>query len=178
MSIFIMLWTILLIVPGIIATLRYSQAFYILADDPSKGVMQCLKESKEMMKGNKAKLFCLELSFIGWCLLIYAVILVSSSIGVSMSIFMPGDVSFGISMVILALGVVIACIGVVILMPYIMSATTIFYEMANGNMRPESDELPPLSQETFENIVLSTPETVKNEPLSKIESENPDVDDN
>lgn len=63
------LWTLLLVVPGIIAALRYSQAFYILADDPSKGVMQCVKESKGLMKGNKRKYFYLNLSFIGWMIL-------------------------------------------------------------------------------------------------------------
>ena len=68
-SIFIMLWTFCFIIPGVIASIRYSQAFYILADDPSKGVMQCIEESKWMMRGNKWKFFCLTLSFFGWALL-------------------------------------------------------------------------------------------------------------
>lgn len=68
-SFFIMLWTFCLIIPGIIASIKYSQAFYILAEDPSKGVMQCIEESKGMMYGNKAKYFSLVLSFFGWALL-------------------------------------------------------------------------------------------------------------
>ena len=56
-------------IPGIIAALRYSQAFYILADDPSKNIMQCISESRDMMMGNKSKLFRLLLSFIGWGIL-------------------------------------------------------------------------------------------------------------
>jgi len=64
-----MLWTFCFIIPGIIAAIRYSQAFYILAQDSSKGVMQCIEESKWMMRGNKWKLFCLVLSFFGWALL-------------------------------------------------------------------------------------------------------------
>ena len=64
--IFICLWTVLFIIPGIIAALRYSQAFYIFADDPSKGIKQCVEESKELMKENKMKLFSLKISFIGW----------------------------------------------------------------------------------------------------------------
>jgi len=68
-SIFIMLWTFCFIIPGIIAAIRYSQVFYILAQDPSKGVMQCIEESKWMMCGNKWKFFCLVLSFFGWALL-------------------------------------------------------------------------------------------------------------
>ncbi len=68
-NIFIFLWSLLLIVPGIIAGIRYSQAFYILAEDSSKSIMQCISESKAMMKGNKKKFFLMELSFAGWMLL-------------------------------------------------------------------------------------------------------------
>jgi len=66
---FTTLWTLLLIIPGIIAGYRYSMAFYILNDNPEIGAMEALGESKEMMKGYKWKLFCLQLSFIGWAIL-------------------------------------------------------------------------------------------------------------
>ncbi len=69
MSIFILLWALLLIIPGIIAAIRYSMCFYILADHPEMGIMEALNESKRMMRGNKWKFFCLNLSFIGWGLL-------------------------------------------------------------------------------------------------------------
>lgn len=69
MSIFIILWSLLLIIPGIIAAFRYSLCFYILADHPEMGIMEALNESKRMMKGNKWKMFCLNLSFIGWGIL-------------------------------------------------------------------------------------------------------------
>ena len=63
------LWSLLLIVPGIIAHYRYSQALYILIDDPSKSPLQCLRESSALMDGHKKALFTLDLSFIGWYLL-------------------------------------------------------------------------------------------------------------
>lgn len=69
MSILIFLWALLLIVPGIIAALRYSMSFYILADHPEMGIMEAINESKRMMRGNKWKFFCLNLSFIGWGIL-------------------------------------------------------------------------------------------------------------
>lgn len=69
MSIFILLWSLLLIIPGIIAAYRYSMAFYILDDNPELGAMDALKESKKMMIGYKGKLFLLHLSFIGWTIL-------------------------------------------------------------------------------------------------------------
>ena len=69
MNLFIFLWLLLLIVPGIVAAYSYRMVFYILIDNPEIGVMEALRKSKEMMHGYKAKLFCLDLSFIGWGLL-------------------------------------------------------------------------------------------------------------
>jgi uncharacterized membrane protein len=69
MGIFIFLWVLLFIIPGIIAVFRYSQAFYIMRDHPEFSAMDCIRESKRMMTGNKAKLFTLTLSFIGWAIL-------------------------------------------------------------------------------------------------------------
>ena len=68
-SIFIFLWTLLLIVPGIIASYRYAMATYILAEHPEMGIMEAIEASKQMMDGNKWALFCLDFSFIGWALL-------------------------------------------------------------------------------------------------------------
>lgn len=69
MNLYIFLWTLLLIVPGIIAAYSYRIAFYLMIDNPEIGVSEALKQSKEMMYGYKSKLFCLDISFIGWWLL-------------------------------------------------------------------------------------------------------------
>ena len=69
MVVFIFLWALLLIIPGIIAAIAYSQTFYILAEDDTIGSMDALRKSKEMMDGYKWKYFCLGLRFIGWALL-------------------------------------------------------------------------------------------------------------
>ena len=68
-SIFIFLWSLLFIIPGIIASYRYSMAFYIMNDNPQIDIMEAINQSKAMMQGNKGRLFCLHLSFIGWALL-------------------------------------------------------------------------------------------------------------
>ena len=68
MVVFIFLWALLLIIPGIIAAFAYSQTFYILAEDDTIGSMDALRKSKEMMNGYKWKYFCLGLRFIGWAL--------------------------------------------------------------------------------------------------------------
>jgi uncharacterized membrane protein len=69
MFIFILLWTLLLIIPGIIAAYRYSLAYYILADNPNMSSLDAIRRSKELMAGNKWRLFVLQLTFIGWMLL-------------------------------------------------------------------------------------------------------------
>ena len=65
----IFLWSLLLIVPGIIAAYRYSLSTYVLLDHPEYGVMDCIRESKALTSGHKAELFKLDLSFLGWLLL-------------------------------------------------------------------------------------------------------------
>jgi len=67
--IFIILWSLLLIIPGIIAGFRYSQVWFILSEDEGIGAMDAISKSKEMMVGNKWKLFCLYCRFIGWGIL-------------------------------------------------------------------------------------------------------------
>lgn len=69
MALFIILWALLLIIPGIIAALSYSMAFFILADDRNIGPMEAIDKSKKMMYGYKWKFFLLGLRFIGWGLL-------------------------------------------------------------------------------------------------------------
>lgn len=69
MSLFIILWTLLFIIPGIIAAYRYSFALYNLCENPEIGVMEAISLSKEQTRGYKWQLFVLDLSFIGWAIL-------------------------------------------------------------------------------------------------------------
>ncbi|MCR5040524.1 MAG: DUF975 family protein [Clostridia bacterium] len=68
MEIFIGLWSLLFIVPGIVKSYAYSMAFYVKVDHPEYGWKQCLDESKRLTNGHKGELFVLDLSFIGWIL--------------------------------------------------------------------------------------------------------------
>ena len=68
-GLFTTLWTLLLIIPGIIAAYSYQMTLYILLDNPDMNVMDAIKESKRMMKGHKMDYFILQLSFIGWIIL-------------------------------------------------------------------------------------------------------------
>lgn len=67
--IYIGLWCLLLIIPGIIASYAYSMTFFILADNHNLTANEAIKASKELMQGHKTELFMLDLSFIGWILL-------------------------------------------------------------------------------------------------------------
>ncbi len=69
MGLFIFLWSLLFIIPGIIKSISYSMSFYILAEDPDISALEALNESKRLMDGHKMDFFVLLLSFIGWWLL-------------------------------------------------------------------------------------------------------------
>lgn len=121
MSVKIMLWSFLLVVPGIIASFRYSQAFYVLADNPEMSASQCIKESCRIMTGNKGRYFYLQLTFIGW------IILASIPRGLLSGL----SHSTGIGMTVLS---IILSLPVVVLDAYIMTANTAFYELATEKL--------------------------------------------
>lgn len=72
-TVFIALWSLLFIIPGIIAAYRYSQSFYVMYDNPEYSAFECIRHSSKIMRGHKGMLFVLQLSFIGWLILDYAV---------------------------------------------------------------------------------------------------------
>jgi len=68
-NLYIFLWSLLLVIPGIVKSLSYSMTPYIMADQPELSAGEAIEKSKLMMDGHKWDLFVLELSFIGWSLL-------------------------------------------------------------------------------------------------------------
>ncbi len=68
-TLYVLLWSLLLIIPGIIASYSYAMTDYILAEQPELAPREALARSKAMMTGNRWRLFCLQFSFIGWTLL-------------------------------------------------------------------------------------------------------------
>ena len=68
-GIFTFLWSLLLIIPGIIKGLAYSQTFMLLKDHPKYSIFEAITESRRRMHGYKWKYFLLNLSFIGWGIL-------------------------------------------------------------------------------------------------------------
>lgn len=99
-GIFIFLWSLLFIIPGFIAFYRYRQALYLLLEHPEMSALQCISESKRLMVGHKGELFVMDLSFIGWALLIGIADSVSEwlagAIGPSIIAQIIGVVGFGV----------------------------------------------------------------------------------
>ena len=154
---FIFLWTLLFIVPGIIASIRYSQAFFVLADDPNKSIRQCMDESKAMMRGNKWKYFLLSLSFIGWYIL--------ASV--------PGSLLSSITSTLTdsaAVTVVVSMIASLFIAPvyaYLMSSFSGFYEILAGHLIKETEPAP-----------LSAEQIVADVPIEQIEEVIEDIQAN
>jgi uncharacterized membrane protein len=130
-SIFTFLWSLLFIIPGIIAALSYSQAPFLLYDHPYKSAGWCIKESKRMMWGNKGHFFALRLSFIGWSILA----------AIPVSVFVNSRIHESLSIAEIILRFIFA-IPLIFVQIYISAADTAFYELLTGNLRAD-DEVPP-----------------------------------
>lgn len=68
-TVFIALWSMLFVIPGIVAAYRYRFALYNLYENPGIGIMEALDMSKRQTVGYKAQLFLLDLSYYGWAFL-------------------------------------------------------------------------------------------------------------
>lgn len=76
-NIFIMLWCLLLLVPGIIKSCSYAMTLFILRDNPDITASEVITQSRRMMNGHKMRYFLLQLSFMGW----FALCILSGGIG-------------------------------------------------------------------------------------------------
>jgi len=82
-QLFVFLWSLLLIVPGIVKQYSYSMSYYIMIENPEMSPTEARAQSQIMMQGNKWRLFCLDFSFIGW------IILSGLTLGILMLWIMP-----------------------------------------------------------------------------------------
>ena len=68
-SVYVLLWMLLLVIPGIVASYSYAMTSFILAENPELTASEAITQSKAMMEGNRWRLFCLRFSFVGWAIL-------------------------------------------------------------------------------------------------------------
>lgn len=80
-SLLIFLWSLLLVIPGIIAYHRYQQVWFIKAEHEEMSSLACLRESARLMRGYKWRAFLLDLSFVGYILLAIMPITIAGALG-------------------------------------------------------------------------------------------------
>ncbi len=136
-GLFIFLWSLLFVIPGIIASYSYYMTPFILCERPDMTSREAIRESKELMRGNKWRLFCLEFSFIGWELLAAGIIwVVIMLVMTPMILAADASVDFIIipMLVILLVAVIVSVIVLSLtLSPYITTSIAVFYrEISEG----------------------------------------------
>ncbi|CBW85077.1 DUF975 family protein [Listeria ivanovii] len=139
-SIFTFLWSLLLIVPGIIKTYSYSQTFFILRDNPNISALDAITESRHMMNGHKGRLFGMSLTFLLWYLIPIAVAIAGGIIvagGMASTSYttdptelisaLAAGATFGGLVLILASWVISLGISLYVY-PYLITSIAVFYD--------------------------------------------------
>ncbi len=143
-GLYTVLWSLLFIIPGIIKSFSYAMTPYILAEHPELTPNEAITESRRIMHGNKWRLFCLQISFIGWALLC-AVPVLLAIIPLSILVVTVGPSIGAAATVLLLLPIcaLLALVGSLFLMPYQEAANAAFYREISGTWpRPEEPAAP------------------------------------
>lgn len=134
---FIFLWSMLFVIPGIIAVYRYAFALMNLCETPDLGVMEALNLSKQQTRGYKWQLFLLHLSFLGWAIL---AALVTSCYEMTIAVLLP-ESFFGILLDVLFYAAASAAVSFYV-KPYTALSECGFYLRATAQNAGE----PPLPE--------------------------------
>lgn len=158
-SIFLFLWFLLLIVPGIIKCLSYSMTYFILRDRPEISALDAINESRRLMHGKKKNLFYLGLSFIGWYLipiLFFLVTVVTFIAG-----FATGEIMDYQSFAMVSIGFLSFLLGNISILlisiyvsPYLFTSMAVFYDEF---VKPKDSEM--YTEEVEEGLAINEEET-------------------
>jgi len=130
------LLTLILCIPLIILGLYFFPAVILVCEDNNRGIIQCIKESFKLMKGNLWNLFVLQLSFIGWAILciipfIFVAILIAFSLNeVAFVVILT---AFSLNKVAVVILSNIASIGFLWLIPYMNTTFLNFFNEISGS---------------------------------------------
>lgn len=143
---FTALWTLLLIIPGIIKTYSYSMTTFVMLDEPELTALQAITRSRQLMDGNKWRLFCLEFSFIGWKILLFAPFFIFVTLFTSFGLVYAASYET-VFAILCVIGFVLAIIsliaipvGLLFLMPYQNTAFAAFYRTLAAKSEPEPEQ--------------------------------------
>jgi len=144
-DIYLLLWTLLLVIPGIVMSYAYAMAPYILYEHPEMTANEAIKESRRMMDGKKWDLFCLYFSFLGWDFLCYLPAGVATFLALQRNILRE-SMGIGELLTTLAwLAPILALLGAgsLMLTPYRSAADAAFYceLIRQQENEPESGKL-------------------------------------
>lgn len=139
MGLYLVLWTLLFIIPGVIKSYSYAMTPYILAEHPELGANEAITESRRIMDGNKWRLFCLGFSFIGWSLLCSLPILIALAV-MTVGLLRSGGSALALLWLI-PLSLPLSA-GFLFLRPYREAAYAAFYRDVSGTDIPPEPALP------------------------------------
>lgn len=149
------LWTLLFVVPGIIAAIRYSLSFFVLADNPDIKAYEAIEKSKQMMKGKKWKFFGVSVcftTFYGWFILSSVILKVLENLNLDF-----------IEIIYLVLGIFETVYSVLVFPVLFYALIKMFYPDVFNGMQEET-----LEENAAEESVKKEPEPKKErKPLSK-----------
>lgn len=135
-GLFTFLWSLLLVIPGIIKSFSYAMTPYILAENPGMTATEAITESRRVMDGNKWRLFCLGFSFIGWGLLCAAPTLIALAV-LSSKAVISGNIAILLWLIPCSIP---SFIGSLFLNPYQEAAYAAFYRDVAGSPTPALEE--------------------------------------
>ena len=173
-ALYTILWTLLFIIPGIIKTYSYAMTPYILAENPGMTATDAITESRRIMDGNKFRLFCLSISFIGWCLLCAAPMLIAL---IFIARFAVNTHNLAVFLWLIPASVP-TLIGSLFLNPYMEASWAAFYRDVSGTEVVADPALPESSMENTCCFNTDLPEqfqkSVTEEPTSIFTNEDSD----
>jgi uncharacterized membrane protein len=129
MNIKVFLWSLLFVIPGLVAIYRYRQAWYLKSENPEWGASKCLAESGRIMKGRKWAAFCLDCSYV-WVLLFCMIAVVAVNTLVEVASRLLGTVGQLISSFTGLVAVVIMALLVLRFTVRLFTARAVFYRAA------------------------------------------------
>lgn len=148
-GLFTFLWSLLFIVPGIIKSYSYSMSSFVMLENPHLSATEAITESRRLMDGNKWRLYCLRLSFIGWELLIILPLfipIVVTGVAAGLYSYSYDETWLGIAIVALLFligAILLTSAGTLFLAPYQNAAYAAFYrricEEKNPTSAPQQD---------------------------------------
>lgn len=138
MALYTLLWTLLFIIPGIIKGFSYAMTPYILAENPGMTVSEAITKSRQIMDGNKLRLVCLGLSFIGWS----ALCVLPTFIAMLFIIGITAKTQQLTTLLWIIPASIPAFIGSLFLTPYVEAAHAAFYRDVSGTAVVPDPALP------------------------------------